>query len=397
LEVVNMSLARLVVTGVRLEGRTVAEVARDYDVSRQWIYTLLGRYDTEGEVGLTARSRRPHGNARATAPEVEQRIIELRKQLVDDGLDAGAHTIAWHLERDGLTVPAASTIWRILVRRGFVTPEPRKRPKSSHIRFQAEQPNERWQADATHWQLADDTDVEILNILDDHSRLLVSCVAHPTVTGGDVIDDFQAGFVRHGLPASVLTDNAAVFTGTPRGLAQVAFEKLCAGLHIDLRHSRAYHPQTCGKVERFHQTMKKRLTAHDPATDLAGLQAQLDTFTEIYNHHRPHRAIGRRTPAEAFTARPKAAPPSEGPGLIHYRIRRDIVDKAGVVTLRHNSRLHHIGIGKPHTGTRVLLLADDLHIRIITHHGHLLRELHLDPTRDYQPRGVKPGPQPRQT
>jgi transposase len=175
LEVVEMSVGRLVVTGVRLEGRKVAEVARDYGVSRQWVYTLLRRYDAEGEAGLEPRSRRPHGNARATPPEVEQRIVELRKQLVDEGLDAGAHTIAWHLEREFDQVPAPSTIWRILHRRGFVTPEPRKRPKSSSVRFQADQPNERWQADATHWQLADDTAVEILNILDDHSRLLIWC------------------------------------------------------------------------------------------------------------------------------------------------------------------------------------------------------------------------------
>jgi transposase InsO family protein len=396
LEVVDMSLAMLVVTGVRLEHRTVSEVARDYDVSRQWIYTLLGRYDTEGEAGLEPRSRRPHGNTRAIPPEVEQRIVELRKQLVDDGLDAGAHTIAWHLQRELDRVPAPSTIWRILVRRGFVTPEPHKRPKASYVRFQADQPNERWQADATHWQLADGTDVEILNILDDHSRLLIGSTVHPTVTAADVVNDFEAGLERYGLPATVLTDNAAVFTGTPRGLGQVAFEKLLAGLNIELRHSRAYHPQTCGKVERFHQTMKQRLKALDPATTLAELQTQLDTFTEIYNHHRPHRAINRATPATVFAARPKAVPPASGPGVVHYRIRRDRINN-GTVTLRHNSRLHHIGIGKTHTGRQVLLLIDELHIRVITNDGHLLRELTLDPTRDYQPRGVRPGPQPRQT
>jgi transposase InsO family protein len=395
-EVVNMSLARLVVTGVRLEGRTVSEVARDYKVSRQWIYTLLARYDAEGEAGLEPRSRRPHGNARSVPPEVEQRIVELRKQLTDDGLDAGAHTIAWHLERECNQVPAVSTIWRLLIRRGFVTPEPRKRPKSSYVRFQADQPNERWQADATHWQLADGTEVEILNIIDDHSRLLIGATAHPTVTGADVVNDFKAGFEAHGLPASVLTDNAAVFTGAPRGLGKVAFEKLLAGLRIEQRHSRAYHPQTCGKVERFHQTLKKRLDAADPAPTLGDLQAQLDAFTDIYNHHRPHRAIGRRTPATAYAARPKAAPPTTGTAPVHYRIRRDTVNN-GTVTLRHNSRLHHIGIGKTHTGRRVLLLIAELDIRIVTDDGELLRELTLDPTRDYQPRGAKPGPQKRPT
>ncbi len=391
-----MSLARLVVTGVRLEGRTVAEVARDYDVSRQWVYTLLARFDAEGDAGLVPRSRRPHGNARAVTQEVEDRIVELRKQLDDNGLDAGANTIAWHLEHDRLAVPAASTIWRILVRRGFVTPQPRKRPKSSYIRFQADQPNERWQADATHVELADGKDVEILNILDDHSRLLISSVAHRTVAGGDVIADFQAGFERYGLPASVLTDNAAVFTGRPRGYGQIAFERLLTGLRIEQRHSRVNHPQTCGKVERFHQTEKKWLAAHDPAIDLAELQDLLDRFTDIYNNQRPHRAIGRRTPAAAYAARPKATPPTDSPGPIHYRIRRDVINN-GTVTLRHDSQLHHIGIGKAHTGRRVLMLVADLHVRVITDDGELLRDLTLDPTRDYQPRGVKPGPQPRRT
>ena len=118
-------------TGVRLEGRSVSEVARDYRVSRQWAYTLLARYDQDGDAGLEPRSRRPHGNARGTPQAVEDRIVELRKQLVDDGLDAGAHTIAWQLAHELDRVPAPSTIWRILVRRGFVTPEPRKRPRSS--------------------------------------------------------------------------------------------------------------------------------------------------------------------------------------------------------------------------------------------------------------------------
>ena len=142
--------------------------------------------------------------------------------------------------------------------------------------------------------------------------------------------------------------------------------------------------------------MKKRLAATDPAATLTDLQAQLDAFTEVYNHNRPHRAIGRRTPATAFAARPKATPSTEGTAPVHYRIRRDRVNN-GTVTLRHNSRLHHIGIGKPHTGRHVLLLIDELHIRIITDDGELLRELTLDPTRDYQPRGLRPGPQPTPT
>jgi transposase InsO family protein len=386
-----MSLAKLVVTGVRLEGRTVSEVARDYDVSRQWIHTLLRRYDEHGEVGLEPRSRRPHGNARATPPELEERIVELRKQLTDQGLDAGAHTIAWHLQHHDLDVPAVSTIWRILVRRGFITPQPQKRPKSSYTRFEADQPNERWQADTTHWHLADAAGVEILNIIDDHSRLAIASIARTVFRADDVVTAFWHAIERHGPPATVLTDNGAIFTGAPRG-GKVAFERQMDLLGIRLIHSRAYHPQTCGKVERLHQTLKRWLTAHDPAATIDGLQTQLDQFTETYNTHRPHRALQRRTPTQAWHARPRDAPTSPA-GQPHHRIRRDTVDKAGVITLRHDSRLHHIGIGKRLTGTRVIALIADLDVRIIrADTGELLRQLTLDPTRDYQPRGVKPGP-----
>jgi transposase InsO family protein len=292
-------------------------------------------------------------------------------------------------------VPAVSTIWRILTRRGFITPQPRKRPRSSWHRFAAEQPNERWQADTTHWQLADGTDVEILNILDDHSRLALTTMPRRTITGPDVLHAFQDAFLRWGIPASVLTDNAAVFTGLPRRGGRIALEIELGRLGIRLDHPRAHHPQTCGKVERFQQTEKKWLAAQPPAKTTAGLHRQLSRFRRYYNEVRPHRAIGRRTPWQAYTARPKAA---TGPYIDpHWRVRHDKVDKAGTVTLRHHSRLHHIGVGRPLAGTPITLLVDDLHVRIIDRHtGALLRELTLDPTRDFQPRGLPPGPRPNQ-
>ncbi len=167
-------------------------------------------------------------------------------------------------------------------------------------------------------------------------------------------------------------------------------------LRIQFRHSRPYHPQTCGKVERFHQTQKKWLAAQPPAASLDQLQRQLDRFRGYYNTIRPHRAIGRRTPAEAFAARPKAPP--TGPRIEpHYRVRRDRVDATGVITLRYNSRLRHIGLGREHARTRVLALIADLNVRVIhAETGELLRELTLDPDRDYQPLGRPPGPRPRQ-
>jgi len=144
----------------------------------------------------------------ATNAELEERIVRLRKTLDKAGYDAGATTIAEHLTRDPGTTktPALSTIWRILRRRGFVVPQPHKRPRSAWKRFTAAQPNELWQADVTHWRLADTTEVEILNLLDDHSRVGLASLARTTMTGPDVVDTFTTAFTRWGTPASVLTD-----------------------------------------------------------------------------------------------------------------------------------------------------------------------------------------------
>ena len=291
-----MSLARLVITAVYVEGRNKSEVAHEHRVSRRWVQKITARYEAEGEAAFEPRSRRPRSNPRRVSRELEDQIVALRKTLAEEGLDAGAATIAVHLTRLNGSAPAVSTIWRVLTRRGFVTAQPRKRPKASYTRFQADQPNERWQLDITHWQLASGAPAEILNIIDDHSRLLTASAARLTFRAADVVTVFRQAASQHGLPASMLSDNGAVFTGKPRGHGRVALEIELAALHISFRHSRAYHPQTCGKVERFHQTLKKWLARQPPARTLAGLQAQLDWFTSYYNHQRP-------------TAPPAAAPP----------------------------------------------------------------------------------------
>jgi transposase InsO family protein len=382
-----MSLARLVVTAVRIEGRSKAEVSRDYGVSPRWVYELVRRFDAEGEAGLEPRSRRPRGSPQQTAIQVEEEIVELRKALADEGLDAGAHTIAYHLSRRHGMAPAVSTIWRILSRRGFVTSQPQKRPRSSFVRFQADQPNERWQADITHWRLGRGLEVEILNVIDDHSRFLVASHVRTITKAADVVASFHRAAAAHGFPASMLTDNGAVFTAAPRG-GRCAIELETAALGIRYVHSSPYHPQTCGKVERFHQTLKRWLAKQEPAANLVELQRELDHFGAYYNDVRPHRAIGRRTPAEAFAARPRATP--RLPGFVvpaHVRVRTDKVDISGTITLRHNSRLHHIGLGRRLIGTRVLVLVADLDVRVLSENGELIRRLILDPTRDYQPHG----------
>ncbi len=212
-----MSKARLVITAVVVEGRPVAEVAADYGVSRQWIYKLLARYRVEGQGAFEPRSRRPHNQPTAIPVAMVELIIKLRRELTRQGLDAGSHTIAWHLsEQHQLTVSPA-TIWRILQKAGLITPEPKKKPKSSCIRFAAEQPNQMWQTDFTHYRLTrpDGTpgaDVEILTFLDDHSRYALSITCHQPVTGPVVVAVFRQTVADQGIPASVLSDNGMVFT-----------------------------------------------------------------------------------------------------------------------------------------------------------------------------------------
>lgn len=377
-----MSLARLVVTAVLVEGRSKAEVARTYGVSRPWVHELVRRYLAEGDAGLEPRSRRPHTSPTRVTEALEDEIVALRKELLDQGLDAGAHTIAFHIAARRADVPSVSTIWRILSRRGFVTPQPQKRPKSSFIRFEAAMPNERWQADITHWHLAAGGDVEILNIIDDHSRFLLSSDALAVFKAADVVASFHRAAAANGFPASLLTDNGAVFTAAPRG-GRCALELECDRLGIKDVHSRAYHPQTCGKVERFHQTLKRWLGKHDPAGSVPELQSMLEEFRTYYNQVRPHRALDRTTPADAYAARPKATP--IGPMIpAPFRLRRDRIDGAGSVTLRHDSRLHHIKVGRRFAGTRVLMLVAGLDVRIVSEDGELLRSLTIDPSTGYQ-------------
>jgi transposase InsO family protein len=387
-----MSMARVVITAVVVERRPISRVARDYGVSRRWVQKLLRRYETEAEAAFEPRSRRPKSNPRRVVTDaIEESIVALRKELDDAGHDAGAETIRWHLLDRGLPAPSVATIWRTLSRRGFVTPQPHKRPRSSWRRFEADWPNECWQADVTHWPLADGVDVEILDVIDDHSRLFVTASARTVFTAGDVVADLAEAMTRLGRPERMLTDNGAIFTGKYRGRGWVALERECVAQGITLSHSRPYHPQTCGKVERLHQTLKQWLAKQPPATTITDLQAQLDTFREYYNTRRPHRAIGRRTPASAWSARPRTIPARQGIRIDEqFRVRKDRVDTDGKLTLRHGSRLHHIGVGRAWAGTPVLMLIRELDIRIITEEdGELIRELTLDPTRDYQPQAPK--------
>lgn len=377
-----MSKAKVIVLSVVEQGLSKAEAARRYNVSWRWVHTLVERYQAGGMDALEPRSRRPRTNPHATAQDVRTRIVELREKLHIDGLDAGPATIAWHLETEGLHAPAVSTIRRIITSAGLVTPEPRKRPRSSLRRFAAEQPNETWQSDFTHWPLADGTDTEILNWLDDHSRYLLSCTAHPRVTGTLVVNTFTTCINTFGPPASTLTDNGSVYTSRFTG-GRNAFEYLLHALGIQQKNGHPNHPQTQGKIERFHQTLKLWLAEQPPPASISELQAQLDAFQHVYNTQRPHRSVGRITPDTAYQARPKARP--AGTTIAgHYRLRFDHVDTNGKISLRRAGRMHHLGIGAHHRGKTVLVLIDKTTATVIDRTtGEILATCTIDPTRTY--------------
>jgi transposase InsO family protein len=393
-----MSKARLVITAVTTEGLSQGEAARRYGASQGWVSRLLARYRAEGEAAFEPRSRRPKTSPKAVSHETVELIVSLRKELSGQGLDAGPHTIAWHLQHHHRVRVSPATVSRHLARHGLVTPNPAKRPRSSCLRFQADLPNECWQADFTHCPLADGSDTEVLTWLDDHSRYALSVTAHRRVTGPIVLQAFRAVCAEHGIPASTLTDNGLVFTTRLAGGkgGRNALEAELRRLGIRQKNGKPNHPQTQGKVERFQQTLKNWLRAQpdQPAT-LAELQALLDAFTVTYNTRRPHRSLPHRaTPAAAYAARPKAVPGDRSADT-HDRVRTDRVDADGKLTLRVSGKLHHIGVGRTHARTPVLMLIQDLDVRVINAAtGELIRQLTIDPTRNYQPTGRPPGPPP---
>ncbi len=389
-----MSKARLVITAVVSEKRPVADVVAEYGVSRSWVYELLARYRTEGEAAFEARSKRPLNSPTKIDDNVAELIVAVRDDLAGRGLDAGPATICWHLQQHHAVTVSPATVHRYVKATGRVTDEPKKKPKSSYIRFEADQPNECWQSDYTHYPLANGTDTEIISWLDDHSRFALSITGHQPVKGFTVINTFTHCAETFGIPFSTLTDNGLVYTtrfsGGGNG-GRNGFESMLVRLGVTQKNSRPNHPTTCGKVERFQQTMKNWLRAQpDQPNNVEELDKLLEEFRNEYNQRRPHRSLNNRTPTAAYNARPKASP--VGRDDPHWRVRHDRIDLGGKITLRHNGHMFKIGIGRPHARTRVICLIKDLDIRIIdATTGEILRTLTLDTTRTYQPTGKPEG------
>jgi transposase InsO family protein len=337
-----VSKVRLVITAVTVENRPVADVARDYGVARSCIYELLARHRDEGEAAYEPRSHRPRASPGATPAATVDLVLRIGKQLTEAGLDAGADTIGWHLIHRHQTTLSRATIRRILRRTGAVTPDPAKRSKASYRRFEADQPNQTWQSDFTHYRLATGLDLEVITWLDDHSRYALHLSARPRITAAIVPATFRKAADPHGYPASTLTDNGMVYTtrfaGGRGGRNHLKHE--LRRLDIVQKNSRPNHATTCHRVERFQQTFKKWLNAqpHQPTT-IDELQTLLEEFQTAYNQHRPDRSLPHRaTPGTAYRARPKATPTGDCSTDSHDRVRHDTLSKTGIGALGGTAR-----------------------------------------------------------
>ena len=370
----------------------VSAFCLEQGITRQTFYKWRRRFREGGVDALAERSHARIGPfSERTGAEVVEAVVRWRKQLAEIGADHGPDSIRAYLLRGAAEprvaaqlVPSRSTIARILSARGMVVPAPQKRPRSSYTRFVYPRPNECWQSDWTQWSLADGTPVAIAGTLDDHSRLLAGIGAAPgDGTAALVWAVMTAAITRCGVPVRSLTDNGLCYSMARRG-GSAAFEVNLRALGTQPIASSPFHPQTCGKIERFWQTLKKWLNAHDPAATIDELTALLDAFAVFYNDVRPHRALpSRRTPAEAFNATVKARPASH-PLPAPLTVSRAVITANG---LAHTTG-HTIGVGARWAGHPVEVIRDGDHV-VIFAGTRIVRELTLDPARTYQPGGAR--------
>jgi transposase InsO family protein len=293
-----------VIMAPRVLGITVMEACRRFDISRQQFYEWRRRFDTDGLAGLSDRSHRPRSSPRQVGEETERAICVLRVGHPH----WGPRRIRAELMRRGGLPPAKSTVQRVLERNGLVSPRPRS--KRTYVRFERPCPNDLWQIDAIEVELRDRSKAYTVNILDDHARLLLSSRACGTIDFAAAWDAFEAASSAWGLPRELLSDNALSFSGLSRGHV-AEFERRLWSLGVRTIAITPRHPQTIGKVERMHRTMRGWLGRRPTPTTLAQLQRLLDAFRWHYNEQRPNQAIGDATPAERYRATPPAVPSGE--------------------------------------------------------------------------------------
>lgn len=339
-------------------GVSVAEACRRFSVSRPTGYKWLARYDDEGAEGLTDRSRRPLGSPGRTSRELEELVVSVRKRFPA----WGGRKIRAFLLRQGHEPPAASTITRILVRRGLIPKQP---PSRQFVSFEAPAPNEMWQIDFKgHFGLVDGQRCHPLGILDDHSRYnlnLTACHNEQTVT---VKTQLMATFTTYGLPLTLLADNGPPWGSVNSPFRWTPLKVWLADVGVRVIHSQPRHPQTLGKEERFHLTLiKEVLTPHTEWDTFTQIQTAFDEWRTIYNQHRPHQALADHVPADRYQPSPRTFPtPIEPPTYPnHYLLRQ--VDTTARISLEGK----RIKIGKPFIG-RTIAIDPDTNIAYYRQH-----------------------------
>jgi transposase InsO family protein len=327
LKVMDVVEQRLrVVTEVESGRLSVRQAAQQYRVSKSQVYEWLGRYRAEGPDGLVPRSRRPVHSPAVTPADIEDEIVRLHKQRLGRW---GAKKIRSHLARQGMVVPAVSTVHEILIRRGRITARPRVRRESGQ-RFERPFCNDLWQIDGTLHRLVNGREFWVVDILDDRSRFLLAAAVGPCLTGTLAWQAFSGAVAAYGMPRQLLSDNGTTFTGRLHGYV-VYFERQVRAAGVEFIHGRVYHPQTQGKLERQHGTQNTWIADHRPRS-LSAAQHVLDAYRADYNTIRPHEALGQRPPAELYqSGQPLQLPPIElGPPDAYppHAIRRRIDKQA---------------------------------------------------------------------
>jgi transposase InsO family protein/transposase-like protein len=367
--------------GERLDVRATC---RELGVSPPTFYKYAKRFAESGLDGLFERSRRPCSSPRQTPSAVEDRIVCWRKELVEQGWDAGAQSIFYRMRRAGESPPSTRTIHRVLVRRGLVTPAPGKRPRSSFRSFAFARTNECWQTDATECVLADGGKATVFHLLDDCSRLALRSLAAAAETTTAAWLCLSEAMTRFGVPAMVLSDNGWAFTAKRHG-GQTAFELNLRALGVNVVTSAPYHPQTCGKTERYHQTFKRWLDAHHPPENIEALQTLADTFDTLYNTQRPHASLAGATPEEIWQTTQRCPPPT-APADPTTRTSTVTVSRTGIVPAGR----YYVIVGRRWEGATVTVITTGDHVSIF-HGKHLVRALTIDPAVRYQPLGTPRG------
>jgi putative transposase len=365
--------------GVQLNA---ADFAREHGVSVRTVYRHQARIRAEGQ--WQPRSRRPRSSPRASPPELVAWICKLRDEL---GGENGADFIRdalqdIHTRTDpAWNVPSRSTINRVLARHDLLTRNPAKRPRSSWRRFAYARPRDCYQIDATEVKLADGTTVVVFDVLDDCTRTLVTCHAAPAETAAAAVTAITKAFTTHGPPAIVLSDNGAAFTSRLiNPTATSAFVKTLLDHGVRPVNSSPYHPQTCGKVERHHQTLKKWLHTQPTPTTLTELQAVLDAYRDYYNTTRRHSALpGRTTPTQAWTTAPSHGGPTSLPLQTDASLHHCTVATTGAIAVAG----HRTSVGTTRAGTTVTAIRDNNRVTVYDPDGQPLGHFTIDPDRNY--------------